>query len=74
MTIVHARAFRVTDASLPTLQCFIKEKIPEGTKYVLASPEGYIFFDEEPAWQSETGVIRIPQFAMLSYYDIEYES
>lgn len=73
-TVVKARAFRVTESSLPTLQCFIKEPIPEGTKYILASSEGYLFFDQEPAWKSEAGTFRIPHLTMLSYYDIEYEN
>ena len=72
-TMIKAKAFRVTDASREILQNFIVEPIPEGTKYVLASSEGYLFFDEEPA-PHNAGVIRMPKFAMLSSYDIEYES
>lgn len=73
MATVNAKAFRMTDQSREILQCFIQEQIPEDTKYVLASPEGYLFFNEDIPIIAEGG-IRIPQMTVLSYYDIEYES
>lgn len=74
MATVTAKAFRVTDSSRELLQSFIQEQIPAETKYVLASPEGYLFFNEEPALVSGDGHIRIPSLTMLSYYTIQYES
>lgn len=73
MPVVNAKAFRVTEHSLPILQCFIVEPIPEDTKYVLASSEGYLFFNEAPSMISESGEIRLPHMTFLSYYDIQYE-
>ncbi len=73
MATVQAKAFRVTDASREILQNFIVEQIPEDTKFVLASSEGYLFFKEDMPIMTDNG-IRFPKLAMLSYYDIEYES
>jgi len=74
MATIKAKAIRVTDTSREFLQNFIVEQIPEDTKYLLASSEGYLFFNEEPGHLTDDGHIRIPKFLMLSYYDIEYES
>lgn len=74
MTTVHAKAFRITEHSREIVQCFIPEPIPEDTKFILTSSEGYVFFDEELPVRPEPGVIRIPHMTMLSYYDIDYES
>lgn len=73
MTTVNAKAFRVTDTSREILQNFIVEQIPEDTKFVLASSEGYLFFEEEIPIVTDTG-FRMPKMTILSYYDIEYES
>lgn len=73
MTMLQAKAFRVTDHSRPILQSFIQEQIPDETNYVLAAPNGYLFLTDEPG-HAEDGMIRLPKFTMLSYYDIEYET
>ena len=73
MSVVHAKAFRVTENSREILQCFIVEQIPEDTKYVLASSEGYLFFNEEVPMINADGGFRFPKLTMLSYYEIEYE-
>jgi hypothetical protein len=73
---VKAKAFRVTETSREILQNFIVEQIPEDTKFVLASSEGYLFFSEEIPMvidHEETFRFRIPKLAVLSYYDVDYE-
>lgn len=76
MATVNAKAFRVTETSREILQSFIVEQIPEDTKYVLASSEGYLFFNEDPGFLSAKSYadFRLPRMAMLSYYEIQYES
>lgn len=74
MTTVNAKAFRVTDTSREILQNFIVETIPEDTKFILASSEGYLFFNEEISITAEDGSFRIPRLAILSYYEIQYEN
>lgn len=74
MATIKAKAFRVTDSSREFLQNFIVEPIPADTKFVLASSEGYLFFNQDPGALDEKGKFRMPHFTMLSYYDIEYES
>ena len=74
MATINDKAFRVTDTTREFLQNFIVEPIPEDTKYVLASSEGYMFFDEDPGLSAEEGHLRIPRMIVLSYYDIEYET
>jgi hypothetical protein len=74
MATVNAKAFRVTESSREILQCFIVEEIPEDTKFVLASSEGYLFFNEEIPLITPGHGFRVPTLTMLSYFDIEYES
>jgi len=74
MATVNAKAFRVTEFSRPILQCFIQEPIPEDTKFVLASSEGFLFFNEEPGAVDENGKFRMPQMTVLSYFDIKYDN
>lgn len=73
MATVNAKAFRVTETSRPILQNFIVEEIPEDTKFILASSEGYLFFNEEIPIVKEGGGFRLPRMAILSYYELEYE-
>ena len=75
MTNANAKAFRVTDSSREILQSFVVEQIPEDCKFVLASPEGYLFFNEEIGmFDPADATIRFPHLAVLSYYNIQYEA
>jgi type IV secretory pathway protease TraF len=74
MATVNAKAFRVTESSLPILQCFIVEQIPPETKFILASSEGYLFFNEEIPMIDEAGGLRFPKMTVLSYYEVPYEN
>lgn len=73
MATITAKAFRMNDANREFMQNFIVEQIPEDTKFLLASSEGYLFFNEEPPLFVD-GHLRMPRMMILSYYDIEYES
>lgn len=72
LEMVNAKAFRVTETSRLILQCFIVEEIPADTKFILASSEGYLFFNEDIPMVGENFMIRMPHMTLLSYYDIEY--
>lgn len=73
MATITAKAFRMNGTNREFIQSFIVEQIPEDTKFVLASSEGYLFFNEEPSL-SVDGQLRMPRMMIVSYYDIEYES
>lgn len=66
------KAIRLTDPAREIFQFVIPEPIPTEAKYLLLTKDGYLMVEEEVPYVVD-GKIRIPQFTILSYTDIEIE-
>lgn len=72
-TQTTAKAFKVTEQNREFLQSFIQEPITDNIKYILASSEGYLLFDQEPSHLDQHGHLRVSKTLIVTYYDIEYD-
>lgn len=73
MPTIKAKVIRLNDVTREIFAPMITEPLLPTANYLLVSEEGFLIFEEKP-FEDEPFSIRIPQFAMLSYYDLEFES